>query len=136
MVGTADGDDLVVQELLVGQAVREPARQRTDGDVDCPRGEERGETGAGVHAELDVEVGRASGEQLDQPGRGVLREEAGGRHPQLSAPVPGLADLPYRAVLQTQDLHGPARETKSSRGEGQARPGPGEQLVVELAPQL
>ena len=131
-----DREHLVVQEGLRHQGVRQLRGRRADRDVDRAGREQGGEPGRGTHAELDVEVGGPAGEQLDQARRGVLGEQAGGRHPQQPAAVPGLADLAHRAVLEAEDLHGPAGQPQPAGGERQPRGGAGEQLVVELLAQL
>ncbi len=68
-----------------------------------------------AHAQLDVQVVGPAGEQLDQPGRGVLGEQAGRGHPQQPAAAAGLADLEDGAVLQAQHLGGPAGQPQPAR---------------------
>ena len=75
---------------------------------------------AGVaHAQLDVEVVGPAGEQLDQPGRRVLGEQARRGHPQQPSAVAGLADLEDRPVLQAEHLGRPAGQPQTARGERQ-----------------
>ena len=57
------------------------------------------------------------GEQVDEPGRGVLGEQAGRGDPQQPAAAAGLADLEDRAVLQAEHLRGPAGQPQAARRE-------------------
>ena len=89
-----------------------------------------------VHAELDVEVVGAAGEQFDEARRGVLGEQAGRRDAQHPASRTGLADFQDGPVLQPEHLGGAAGQPQAARGERQAGRGRREQLVAELLAQL
>ena len=110
--------------------------RRPEGDVDGPRGQQAGEVGDRVHAQLDVEVAGAAREQADQAGCGVLGEQVRGGQPQHPAAVARLADLEHGAALQVQDLHRPAGQSQATRGEGEPGRGAAEERVVELGAQL
>jgi hypothetical protein len=89
-----------------------------------------------VDAQLDVEVIRPAGEQVDQSRRGVLGEQAGRGHPQQPPPAAGLADLEDRPILQPQHLGRAAGQAQPTGGERDARRRADEQPVAELLAQL
>ena len=89
-----------------------------------------------LHAEFDVEIIGAAGEQFDEAGRGVLGEEARRGDAQQPATPPRLADFEDRAVLQAQQLGGAAGQPQPSRSEREAGGRPGEQPIAEFLAQL
>jgi len=111
-----DDEQLVVEERRARDRLVGLLRARADRHVHRPGPQQPVELARAVHAELDVEVVGAAGEQVDEPGRGVLGEQAGRGHPQQPATGPGLAHLEDRAVLQAQHLRGPAGQPQPRRG--------------------
>ena len=71
--------------------------------------------GGRVHAELDVEVLGPLGEQADQAGRGVLREQRRGAEPEHPAAGTGRAHLEHGAVLEAEHLDRPAGQAQPAR---------------------
>ena len=130
------GQHVVQQELELHQPVQRRGRGGPDRHVDGAPGQQHREPRHRLDAQLDLEVGRAPGEQVDQSGRRVLGEQVRRRDPEHPAPVTGLADLAGGAVLQAEDLDRPAGQPQAARGERQAGGGAGEEHVVELLAQL
>ena len=101
VVRSGDDDHLVVQEggaELTGPtpAGRGPSATSTAAGPQQSRGS------LGPCTSAPRRGPRPGGEEIEQPGRGVLGEHAGGGHPQQPPARPGLADLQHGAVLQPQ----------------------------------
>src|ERR1039458_8910384 len=64
-------------------------------------------------AQLNIQVVGAAGEQLDEPGCGMLREQVRGGNSQQATTSSGLAHLEDGAVLQTDQLSRTAGKPKS-----------------------
>ena len=75
----------------------------------------------GSHAQLHVEILGPAREELDEAGRGVLGEQAGGGQPQQPAALARGADLADGLVLQAEHLRRPAGQPQAAGGEGDAR---------------
>lgn len=104
MARTGDDDDLVVEERSLHGALAEPCTARPDREVDPSCREQRLELARVMHAQLDVEVVRAAGEQLDEPRRCVLGEQARRRDPHQAPSASRLAYFADRSVLQAEHL--------------------------------
>jgi hypothetical protein len=74
-------DDPVVHHRAADHRRIEGGRLRADRHVHGAGQQERFEVCRVAHAEFDVQVGGPLGEQFDQAGRRMLREQAGGRDP-------------------------------------------------------
>jgi len=136
MVRGGHRDHLVVEEVGGRDRGAQAGRERADRRVDRAGEQQRLEPARVVAAELDVEVVRPVGEQLDQPRGGVLGEQRRRCHPQQPPAAAGLPHLEDRAVLQAEHLGGPAREPQPARRERQPRRRAQEQLVAEFLAQL
>jgi hypothetical protein len=111
VAGRRDEHDLVAEERPAHQAGRNGAGGRTDRHVDRLGGQQLEEAGGRLDAQLDLQVGGAGGEELDQPRRGVLGEQRAARDPQQPATLRGRRDLLPGAVLQAQHLDRSGRQT-------------------------
>ena len=76
--------------------------------------------------ELHVEVLGPAGEQFDEPGGGVLGEQAGGGQAQQPASLARLAHLPDGPVLKAEQLARPAGQPQPSGCKRQSVVRPGE----------
>ena len=129
-------DDLIVQKRSMGHGVGETSRLRADRHVNGPGGEESLELLGVAHAQLDVEIVRPAGKQLDEARSGSFGEQTRRREAEQPTPVPGLSHFPYGAVLQAEQLGRAGGETQAPRGEGESGSCPREQLVVEFFSKL
>jgi len=82
--------------------------------------------------QLDVKVIGARGEQLDQPGRRVLREEARCRNPQHPLPRTGRPNLSAGSLLQAQQLHCTCGQSQPTGRERESLTGRLKQPIIKL----
>ena len=136
VAGPDDHGHLVLEERVVGQLGGREGVARADRHVDGAGGEQRRQLGGGPHAQLHVEVLGPAGEELDQPGGGVLGEQARRGQPQEPA-----ARGPPRSPRGSSGPAGPSisvarvARRRPARGEADAGRAAGEERVVELLAQ-
>jgi hypothetical protein len=108
---TGDGDDPIFQEGQAAHRLVEAGGSGPDGHVNRPTQQQTGEVARVVHAQFDVKVIGAAGEQIDQAGRGMLGKQAGRGDPQQPPPSACLADLEDRLILKSEHFRSAAGQS-------------------------
>ena len=137
VIRAGNSDDLVVQERLADDRLVERGWSRTDGDVDGPGQQQVHEAARWMNAQLDVQIVRPAGEQVDQAGRRVFGEQAR-RTPPAAVGVRRRPGSPRGWCDPAARASRAARLASRSPPGVKARPGAGsdEQPVAELLAQL